>query len=78
MEDVVISHMVNPEETEVNLVCNPILSEVKSPGTIKVEVEWRSGNDLISKETFDWQAKKAAKLSQEHWKLGKTVSTCHL
>lgn len=73
LDNVVLSHQVNDNSTEVTFSCQPDIQDAIDRATVSVEIEWWVDNMLVSEETFELKDRPSGVLSQDLWKVGQEV-----
>ena len=74
MEDAVITQSTNTLQSEVIFHCNAILSDIIEPSSIDIDVKWFVDDKNVHSETFNAKDRISGVLTEEHWKMGQTVS----
>ena len=74
MSGAVLTQTTNSLQSEILFHCNAVLTDVIVPDSIDIDVKWFVDGKNVHSETFNAKDRVAGILTEEHWKMGQTVS----
>ena len=74
MSGAVLTQTTNSLQSEILFHCNAVLTDVIVPDSIDIDVKWFVEGKNVHSETFSAKDRVAGVLTEEHWKMGQTVS----